>query len=347
MGNFLWHQHFVKKWKIVLKHVLLTNFVVFLLNPGSIDSRDLLNEFTIFPSYNKSGLGMIKLPLIFPGGQKRPWGSDLPKASSTRIIVKDPLTIEFLGEMAMYARSAICDLDPNKLAGIKVQNPAAGVRQIISYFSGPGMVPTHEEFEDPVMKKYPVSRAGLVNHYWYTHFERKKPAFKEMLKRSLKPSGVISEVVFTGFGLGGVYAMFAALEFSDQYPTISSQVVTFGSPRPGNAEFVRYFNSRFPNNLYRVVKLFDFATSLPRFQKDYRHPHFEYLIVEEKNCDCYYEKSAPFKLFKCLPNWKGEESNNCNKFNIPHLSQDWLISYKAHTGPYFGTEMKCDLKSFD
>lgn len=70
--------------------------------------------------------------------------------------------------------------------------------------------------------------------------------------------------VITGFSMGGAIAVYAAIAFKRLYPTIPLKVILWAPARPGDREFVDYYNSlEIPTTIIRVGN--DPVPSLPPF----------------------------------------------------------------------------------
>ncbi|KAG9304561.1 hypothetical protein G9A89_020125 [Geosiphon pyriformis] len=151
----------------------------------------------------------------------------------------------------------------------------------------------------------------------------------------------IYQVVFTGHSSGGVLALYAALAFKRKHPSRPVNVVTFGSPRPGDQDFINHVTSIFPQ-LYRVTNFKDFLPHIGNKYEGYRHPHTEYWISNEEDCNCP-EDFGPI-LYKCLPkvltlNGKFiDENPYCHGGTIPDKGADNIRSNK---NPYFGILLSC------
>ncbi len=119
----------------------------------------------------------------------------------------------------------------------------------------------------PYSKEHPNIKiySGLFSLY-----ERK---IAKELKEKLQHSNV-AQFIFFGHSMGGALAYYAALDFVKTNPLEASNVFvyTFGSVRPGNNEFARYYNYKVPNT-FRVVNDQDIIPGTPGSSenKPYRH----------------------------------------------------------------------------
>ncbi len=118
------------------------------------------------------------------------------------------------------------------------------------------------DIEDKNIKVY----AGMIN--LYRKFE------KEMKEEIQKQNKTLKQIVFFGHSVGGALAYYGALDIVNTLATNSKNVFvyTFGSVRPGNIEFARYYNSKVPNT-FRIINDDDIFGTTPGSSelKPYRH----------------------------------------------------------------------------
>ncbi|KAG9291754.1 hypothetical protein G9A89_012039 [Geosiphon pyriformis] len=128
--------------------------------------------------------------------------------------------------------------------------------------------------------KNPMADAGMANE-----FRGFFPKVAGSVKCNLNKSPATMGIVTVGKGLGGVYAGFAALEFTRMFG--SSRVIgayMFGAPNFLNWEGSRMFSTLMPNKIYRVTKPNQRISQSPGFDRG-RAP-----ILPE-----YYNTDAPIK----------------------------------------------------
>jgi hypothetical protein len=104
----------------------------------------------------------------------------------------------------------------------------------------------------------------------------------------------VKKFVMTGHSLGGVFAQFVALDLQDTNKKNKVfKVMTFGSPRIGNADFVEMFNTLLPlSKNKRYANIEDTVVNLPvpfNFSACYAHTGstkqtFSNLSILEKEC---------------------------------------------------------------
>ncbi|KAG9296740.1 hypothetical protein G9A89_001372 [Geosiphon pyriformis] len=198
--------------------------------------------------------------------------------------------------MAIYAREARCIAVENK----KSMKEFADFHQIVVYTAGVDSTVKGFRWDRPnTLIPYLKLNIGKVNDFWLNVYLKHEERLISSVENKINNLRGKFQVIFTGHDVGGVYAMFAALAFKRKYPSAMTNVVTFGSPRPGDQVFARNINSIFPD-LYRVVNMKAWTPQRPIPEYDYRHPHTEYLITDENyECDCL--NSFGSKLYKCLP----------------------------------------------
>ncbi|KAG9293245.1 hypothetical protein G9A89_010616 [Geosiphon pyriformis] len=186
---------------------------------------------------------------------------------------------------------------------------------------------------------YPIAGDGAkVEKELYTTYLSTRSKIIEITNNLMNsPNTDIVGVVFVGHALGGVYAVFAALEYYNQlnplYKTV--QVFTYGQPRIGNKKFAHYINENKNLFVFRVTYKDDYVPRLPTNinMEAFMHYSPEYWIAQD-DCEC-----NKVQVFRCLGSVENEgqvayreEDQNCNaQFNLPNLNSNW--------GPYFGTEM--------
>ena len=76
-------------------------------------------------------------------------------------------------------------------------------------------------------------------------------------------------VYVTGFSLGGVEATYTAIDLNKD--GIRANLMTFGSPRPGNVKFAKFANSQLKGLNYRITYKNDKIPVLPDLSSGYHH----------------------------------------------------------------------------
>jgi len=103
----------------------------------------------------------------------------------------------------------------------------------------------------------------------------------------------IKEISFNGYSSGGAIANIASLDMSYIYNNITIKCITFGSPRVGNEEFTKTYNSKILNSI-RIINKNDIIPHVPP-PIIYKHVHTP-LILENKNKS--YSSYNIYKYFK-------------------------------------------------
>ncbi|CAI5496637.1 unnamed protein product [Closterium sp. Naga37s-1] len=134
----------------------------------------------------------------------------------------------------------------------------------------------------PRSLSYPGLRHARVHRGFYSayHFTRLRPAVVHavLFLMTILPGSF--RVAFTGHSLGGALATLSALDLQVSYdlPSPSIRVVTFGSPRVGNAAFAAYFWQKVPGST-RVTNWKDLVPHLPPATIGYHHVATEVSFV--------------------------------------------------------------------
>jgi len=79
-----------------------------------------------------------------------------------------------------------------------------------------------------------------------------------------------ANILFTGHSLGGALATLATIDFYRSTNNKNILLYTFGSPRVGNNDFAKYFDS-LPIKSYRVVHHDDLVPQIPLLTQNYMH----------------------------------------------------------------------------
>lgn len=128
--------------------------------------------------------------------------------------------------------------------------------KVIIAFRGTSTV--SDALDDIKFKLVPYGNDMKVHRGFLLQFKDSWKAIETFLD-----SHAYTDVCFVGHSLGGALACLAALETARQF-ALQPSVVTFGSPKIGNAKFALYFNSLVPNHT-RYVNGNDAVTYSPWF----------------------------------------------------------------------------------
>ncbi|KAG9285740.1 hypothetical protein G9A89_003419 [Geosiphon pyriformis] len=153
--------------------------------------------------------------------------------------------------------------------------------------------------------------------------------------------------VFTGFGEGGVFAIFAALSYGKRYRKIPV-VVTFGQPKMSNSLFADLVSTQL--KLYRVTYADDNVPAFP-LNNEYWPLPTEFWIPDDNSCDCNPSIGKFPKVYMCEQKGTKELNTKCNaQFHSKSLKKvkDSFVPNRIHFGPYFGYKMgQCDNNPYD
>ncbi|KAG9295063.1 hypothetical protein G9A89_017857 [Geosiphon pyriformis] len=291
--------------------------------------------------------------------------------TSEKILIENKDLLGLLADSAYHASEAAClDGKSKTLARLlyvdieKDLNPIGDTSQKfvikfrateLKYFSW---------FKDPTAWtaiQYKHVAGTLVEKKYYNIWQNAQKHFWSKMKILESQKGFLdrkSLFSFVAFGRGGIYAIFAALEFANKH-AVKPIVVTFGMPSIGNMEFVSFAYSQIEH--YRVTYGDDYVPQFPRFgirhdnmEEKYVPMSTEYWIpLQPDQCQCSpaftivdsSELNYP-KIYRC--NQIGSLNPNpvCNA-NFAYRRYLDHRSFKKpnqddHFGPYFGYIMdKC------
>ncbi|KAG9302105.1 hypothetical protein G9A89_020539 [Geosiphon pyriformis] len=268
--------------------------------------------------------------------------------------------LNLLSEHAYYAREAACLEDINNrmllnlyvgiLKKIRPYN-ATLPPELVVFFKSLELSQT--ELLSPTRKsvKFPTSNDGLVDMQFYNSWPKARQIFWQIFlpyhSDKLYSRSTKSHVSFTGFGHGGVLAIFAGLAFGKKFRKVPT-VVTFGQPKIGNQNFIDYVQSRII--LYRVTYADDLIPSLPN-TPGFPYMNTEYWIPEQEQeeCQCMITDSGYNEMFpevyRCHHQDSLVENLDCNgQYFLKNDNQMNIMPTQIdhHFGPYFGYIMgKC------
>ncbi|KAG9301173.1 hypothetical protein G9A89_012556 [Geosiphon pyriformis] len=287
-----------------------------------------------------------------------------------KILVTDEQVLRMLTLNAHYAQQAACLQVADHLGGRiyagfpkNLQPSVVGsFQQLIIYFRRGEM--SYKKWRSSIWwaVKYDQAEGAFVEDYFYKEWVRARTRFLAHMKILEFEGNTFqnskSLFTFTGSGRGGVYAVFAALDFKETYGLLTKPtVVTFGLPRVGNLQFAQYVHDQL--NVYRVTYADDWIPSSPssgryadnneNFKIPYVPLEIEYWIPLQEECECISRgfskipqtnKKYP-KVFMCYDRNSLAEHPECNaKWRERRKQNDrWIMSFDYHLGPYFGYMM--------
>ncbi|KAG9305860.1 hypothetical protein G9A89_006271, partial [Geosiphon pyriformis] len=208
---------------------------------------------------------------------------------------------------------------------------------------------------------YPDVEYGLVSKVFYNRWKRYAANFWQKLENFEKQDNSIEfahPYTFTGFGYGGILAVFAALEYKKKYKEASVSLITFGQPRIGDELFI-YHIEHILNKAWRVTNGDDWVPNFPidghnRERKNfegtwstspkilYNHLRKEFWI--DSTCDCQ-DNPTIYLCYHTATLYEHEECNGRNHYHKNlYPADNWEDSIKyyrelhpdnQHFGPYF------------
>lgn len=123
---------------------------------------------------------------------------------------------------------------------------------------------------------YPGMPDAMVHHGFFSAYHNTtiRPGVLDAIERAKKLYGDM-DIMVTGHSMGGAMASFCALDLRVNHKARNVQLVTFGQPRIGNANFATYYSELLPNAI-RVTNQHDIVPHLPPYyyhfpQKTYHH----------------------------------------------------------------------------
>jgi hypothetical protein len=150
----------------------------------------------------------------------------------------------------------------------------------------------------------------------------------------------IDTILYTGHSLGGAVATLMAYYMStNDNNDHTIELITFGSPRVGNAEFVEDFASSNIGVSYRITHAYDMVPHVPQMFLHYNHIPHEVWYNEDnsayRECDDMYEED-PECSNSCAPIHCTSASDHLNYLNVTMGSDG---CYESETASVFSILM--------
>ncbi|KAG9288652.1 hypothetical protein G9A89_006753 [Geosiphon pyriformis] len=280
-----------------------------------------------------------------------------PRPAPPKVLVKESEILGFLGRMAKFANYPYCS-NNNEIGQIAIQSGIIadivfdpGTTEMIAYFRG--MKPSNRP-KRRKMVSYKRIQNLLVDMIWYDEVEAMIERMISKIEDLFKSQKLrILQMRFTGHGIGGVYAVLAAISFAEYMKDlkftqifgkiyVDIAVVTFGQPRIGNAEFANYVNNLLKNQVYRVTYKNDPVPLFPINSGDsdeFKHHEIEYWIALQ-DCDCTNipKSQKDVELFECRGVWEHELGISVGE-NPDCIAGTVSGDISVHYGPYFNVLM--------
>ncbi|CAN7121582.1 unnamed protein product [Brassica rapa subsp. narinosa] len=181
---------------------------------------------------------------------------------------------------------------------------------------------------------YPDMPDAMVHHGFYTayHNTTVRPAVLGAVKRAKKFYGEnINTIMVTGHSMGGAMAAFCGLDLVVNEGEENVQVMTFGQPRIGNADFASYYRLLVPNT-FRITHDHDIVPHLPPYFYYFPRKTYHHFPTEVWVRDLSVLKLVRFGVEKVCDN-TGEDPTCCRSVMGRSIS-DHLT--------YFGVDLMCE-----
>ncbi|KAG9297845.1 hypothetical protein G9A89_006786 [Geosiphon pyriformis] len=324
-------------------------------------------KFSSDTQYNKTLLEFIKRlqePLQREYNHKRV-KRNLAESKDKQILVESPEKLNLLATHAKEAYEATY-LKGNADRLIRLTfaslpetlfsftTSASNEKYLIIKFKGTSSVYSNRKVNTGVAVAY---SSGIPNVYvenlYYRKWIEARDVFWGKMRYLLEDPGfsnVKDLFTFTAFGRGGVFAIFAALEFAKSFElTTKPKVVTFGLPRMGNKNFVEFVDSQL--DVYRVTHGDDWVPAWPKWglydnkiSVEYYQLSREYWIPYDKDCSCKQltKSQQVFPIvYECFRIGSFEENQNCNAGSNGRRGENRNVrNIEDHYGPYFGYKVE-------
>ncbi|KAG9287963.1 hypothetical protein G9A89_017558 [Geosiphon pyriformis] len=226
--------------------------------------------------------------------------------------------VKFLKEMAEVANYPYCFPHKNEIGqAIKEENIIAHIdqkeldnRYIRIYFRGAHL--TKEEwkrrtFHLSSLEWYEESdKMVLVDHTWLKHVKKMMPYILYKVENILDPTNTLPlKFFFIGHGIGGASLLFRRTILTSRSESLNKIafeicLVTFGAPRIGNLDFVK-FSKRVMSN-HRIYRVTHSNDDIPRDsmpKSKLLHLEKEYWI-SKPNCDCDSQDIKDYDIYSCI-----------------------------------------------
>jgi hypothetical protein len=125
-----------------------------------------------------------------------------------------------------------------------------------------------DETSEFITKVHPFEPKGRVNTNLLDQLATIDVHIRPIIDSKLE---LIDRIIITGHDSGGAIATLASPYLAEVYADKEIVCMTFGAPRVGNYNFVRFFNSRVRQS-YRITDCYDPTPSLP-YLDPFTHPH--------------------------------------------------------------------------
>ncbi|KAG9304577.1 hypothetical protein G9A89_020141 [Geosiphon pyriformis] len=306
---------------------------------------NFINSSHLKKSFNKNKIltsNFVAQGNNFKRGRK-PWPTDVSK-----IKIDDIKLLQRFARFAIYANHAYCGNDiihlANHVYGSAILNHTN--REIIITLRGEELDLTAYNKRQNILIPYPGLQDARVDRGFHRAYKAAEENLFLLVATYLSDKNYSTYSFWlTGHGLGGVYAVFFAMELRKSYKELRIDVITFAQPRMGNAMFADYVEYML-NGIYRITHSEDLVSQKPNKLSGYWHIETEYWIEWDCDCDPFLPlHQVPCHVWRCKgpiiedyprKSFDREEHSGCNagvstRYFIPGIS--------SHYGPFFGQMM--------
>ncbi|KAG9306049.1 hypothetical protein G9A89_020244 [Geosiphon pyriformis] len=248
--------------------------------------------------------------------------------------------IEILNQLkyfAYYASLAYCLNEKNgKIAPGIYAKTILKKEEIILYIRGIELSVREWQERRTSFVYYLSDENSRVDSEFYNQFHQEHQpgslSGANLIRNLVSKAGIteVQNINIVAHGVGGVYAIFAALDLNRRWPHLNIDVYTYGQPRIGNKFFARFVESNDKIYVYRVTHSNDYITQMPLIKfKGFLHHNMEYWIALA--CPC--ENPVVYKCFgNTVDDGFFEENQWCN------AQYNEIVDF-SHKGPYFESVM--------
>ena len=118
-----------------------------------------------------------------------------------------------------------------------------------------------------ILQKTFIKKGVKVHKGFYKQFKSLEDDLNSNISKLLSDNPLINKLCITGHSLGGGVATIASVYFKNLYKNLEVECFTIGSPRAGNANFVKLYKELIKTS-YRIVNHNDpiqYVPMLPRY----------------------------------------------------------------------------------
>ncbi|KAG9305975.1 hypothetical protein G9A89_000547, partial [Geosiphon pyriformis] len=223
---------------------------------------------------------------------------------------------------------------------------------IVAYFRGPTLLKKQwlERPIDLTTVPWATHLGGevKVDSVWFRQVKTMMPFLIYKLRKIVtdKYLNKTFKIHFVGNGIGGAYALLAALHLQKSIREARKhnihnlklwkyKIVTFGAPRIGNYYFAEFVKRELhATNIYRMTNGNDWVSREMMPKEYFLHNHEEYWQEKVYECDCTHR--VTYALNKCVGKRKNGEIDEVRKCNLGTISSETETNDDSNMGPFMG-----------